>query len=289
VSVRRRRAATAAVLVCGTVAATALGIARGGGQGWPAPLERSFHSAALRDTVGLSVYLPPGYATSARRYPVIYFLHGLPASPYAYRGLGFLRRALAAAGRPGILVTVQGARESEEDGEYLDNGPGDNWETAIALESTRFVDAHFRTIAGRRGRAIVGLSAGGYGSMLIGLHHLDRFAAIESWSGYFRPTNESGTAVIDLGSASANQHASAHTFVGGLRRTFVRQPTFVGFYVGTSDGRFRAENELLHRELTAARVPHMFRLYPGAHEHGLWEREAPAWLRLAYGHLAGPV
>jgi S-formylglutathione hydrolase FrmB len=289
VSARRRRAALAAVLVAGAVAGTVLGIARGSGQGWPAPLQLSFRSVALRDTIGVSVFLPPGYATSGRRYPAVYFLHGLPASPYAYRGLGFLRRALVTAGRTGILVTVQGARESEQDGEYLDHGPGDNWETAIALELTRFVDARFRTIAGRRGRAIVGLSAGGYGSMLIGLHHLERFGVIESWSGYFRPTDESGTSVIDLGSASANRHASAHTFVDGLRARFARQPTFVGFYVGTRDGRFRTENEALDRELTAASVPHVFRLYPGAHEHGLWEREAPAWLRLAYGHLAGPV
>jgi S-formylglutathione hydrolase FrmB len=289
VPARRRKAAIAAVVVAGAVAGTVLGIARGSGPGWSPPRQLSLRSRALRDTIGIDVYLPPGYATSRLRYPVVYFLHGLPASPYAYQGLGFLRRGLAAAGRPGILVTVQGARESEEDGEYLDNGPGDNWETAIATEVTRFVDVHFRTIASRRGRGIVGLSAGGYGAMLIGLHQLDRFAAIESWSGYFRPTNESGTSVIDLGSPSANRHASAHRVVAGLRATVARLPTFVGFYVGTRDGRFRAENETLNHELALAKVPHVFRLYPGAHEHGLWEREAPAWLRLAYAHLARPA
>jgi enterochelin esterase-like enzyme len=55
--------------------------------------------------------------------------------------------------------------------------------------------------------------------------------------------------------------------------------------VGTSDGRFRSENETLDRELTSAKVPHVFRLYAGGHEHGLWEREAPAWIRLAAAHL----
>jgi len=203
VPVRRRNVALAVALVAAAVAGTVLATTRSGAE-WPSPRQLSFSSAALRDTVGVEVYLPPAYATSGRRYPVVYFLHGLPASPSAYRGLGFLRRALARSGHQGILVTVQGARESEEDSEYLDSGPGDNWETAIAGELPRFVDAHFRTIARRRGRAIVGLSAGGYGAMLIGLHHLDRFAAIESWSGYFRPTNPSGTAVIALGSPGAN-------------------------------------------------------------------------------------
>jgi len=235
------------------------------------------------------VYLPPGYAGSHRRYPVVYFLHGLPASSSSYRGLDFLRQAMAKVGRAAILVTVQGARESESDGEYLDSGPGHNWETAIASELPRFVDSQFRTIADRRGRAIVGLSAGGYGAMLLGVHHLVRFAAIESWSGYFRPTDPTGKAVIDLGSPAANGRASAHAAVGSLRKAVERLPTFLGFYVGASDGRFRSENESLDRELTQARVPHLFRLYPGAHEHGLWEREAPRWLALALDHLSRPA
>jgi enterochelin esterase-like enzyme len=92
--------------------------------------------------------------------------------------------------------------------------------------------------------------------------------------------------VIDLGSARANGRASAHNFVGTLRAAFARMPTFVGFYVGTRDARFRPENVALDRELTHARVPHLFRLYPGGHEHGLWSREAPTWLRLALAHLS---
>src|ERR671922_197515 len=44
-------------------------------------LERSLPSKALRGRLAFEVYVPPGYATSKLRYPVIYFLHGLPASP----------------------------------------------------------------------------------------------------------------------------------------------------------------------------------------------------------------
>ena len=40
----------------------------------------TFTSTALKGTMHYSVYLPAGYATSTRRYPVIYFLHGLPAT-----------------------------------------------------------------------------------------------------------------------------------------------------------------------------------------------------------------
>jgi enterochelin esterase-like enzyme len=154
------------------------------------------------------------------------------------------------------------------------------------VELPRYVDAHFRTIPGRRGRALVGLSAGGYGAVLLALHHLDSFAVMESWSGYFHPTNPAGDAPLDLGSSRANRRASVHSVMPLLRRSFERRPTFFAFYVGRGDARFRAVKERLHRELSAARVPHVFELYPGAHEQSLWQGHARQWLRLALEHLA---
>jgi len=92
---------------------------------------RSLASHALRGSLEFEIYLPPGYATSHRRYPIIYFLHGLPASPYAFRGASVFARALEKAGQPAILVAPQGARDGDDDPEYLDWGTGRNWETAI--------------------------------------------------------------------------------------------------------------------------------------------------------------
>jgi S-formylglutathione hydrolase FrmB len=249
-------------------------------------LERSFASKALRGRLSFEMYLPPSYSRSTARYPVVYFLHGLPASPYAFRGIAPFARALDAAGGGAIFVAPQGARDGDDDPEYLDWGPGRNWETAIGSELPRYVDTHFRTIANRRGRALVGLSAGGYGAVLLALHHLDTYAVMESWSGYFHPTNRHGDARLDLGSTAANRRASAHSFVHSLRRVFTRRPTFFAFYVGRGDRTFRGENRRLHHELLAARVPHVFELYPGAHEQTLWNRHAVAWVRLALAHLA---
>jgi enterochelin esterase-like enzyme len=249
-------------------------------------LEASFRSHAVRGVVRMEVYLPADYATSGRRYPVVYFLHGLPASASSYRGADFLRAALDRVGRPAILVAPQGARDHDSDPEYLDWGPGRNWETAVGQELPRFVDRHFRTIRNRRGRALVGLSAGGYGATLLAVHRLDAFSVVESWSGYFHPTNPAGTAPLDLGSRAANARASVHTYVRMLRRAFRRRPTFFAFYVGRGDARFRDENLRLHRELLAAGVPHLFRLYPGAHAQTVWSAHATAWLRLALDHLS---
>jgi enterochelin esterase-like enzyme len=250
--------------------------------------EGSYQSHALGGTVPFSIYLPPGYATSGKRYPVIYFLHGLPASPFGYRGIGFLVKALEGTGGKAIIVAPRGARDNDRDPEYLDWGPGRNWETAISTELPRYVDSHYRTIRDRRGRALVGISAGGYGAVLLALHHLPRFSVVESWSGYFRPTDPSGKYELDLGSEAANARARPDTFVSQLRAAFKRNPTFFAFYVGANDTRFRKDNERLDSELTAAGVPHVFRVYPGAHEQTLWTSHARAWVGLALEHLARP-
>jgi S-formylglutathione hydrolase FrmB len=246
------------------------------------------YSPAVEGRLELAVYLPADYATNRRRYPVVYFLHGLPAAPTSYQGADFLARALIASRRQAIIVAPQGARDNDSDPEYLDWGPGRNWETAITRDVVGYVDSHFRTIRGRQGRAIVGLSAGGYGAVMVALHHLEAFSVVESWSGYFHPTDPTGVQALDLGSASANANASAHAFVGKLRRGFARRPTFFAFYVGRGDSRFRAENRRFDRELTAAGVRHLFRLYPGGHQQAVWSAHAKAWLGVAVDHLARP-
>jgi enterochelin esterase-like enzyme len=251
-----------------------------------ASVDRALYSPAVDGRLRLAVYLPSDYGTSGKRYPVVYFLHGLPASSTAYQGSSFLADALDRTGRRAIIVAPQGARDNDTDPEYLDWGPGRNWETAITRDIVRYVDSNFRTVASRPGRAIVGLSAGGYGAVLLALHHLESFSVIESWSGYFHPTNPAGTAPLDLGSPKANAHASAHTFVSTLRRAFEDRPTFFAFYVGRSDQRFHNENVQLDRELDRSGVGHVFRVYPGGHQQSVWQAHAVAWLNLALGHLA---
>jgi putative tributyrin esterase len=252
-------------------------------------VERAIYSPAVAGRLRLAVYLPANYATSGKRYPVIYFLHGLPAVAGSFRGADFLASALASSGRRAIIVAPQGARDNDSDPEYLDWGPGRNWETAITRDVVGYVDSHLRTITTRRGRAIVGLSAGGYGAVMLALHHLPAFSVVESWSGYFHPTDPAGEQALDLGSAQANANANAHAFVKTLRRGFARRPTFFAFYVGSGDARFRDENRVFHRELAAAGVPHLFRIYPGGHDQSVWNAHAQAWLAVAVDHLARPT
>ena len=276
-----RRAALAAAIAAASLAvggSSALGAAGRVG-------DDDYVSKALRGRVHFAVYLPPDYDTSTRRYPVVYFLHGLPTTKTAYKDISFLADALERGNLSAIIVAPQGARDGDSDPEYLDWRPGRNWATALARELPQVVDARYRTVPTRRGRAIVGLSAGGYGAMLLGINNLDVFGAVESWSGYFHPTDPSGEHSLDLGSPAKNARASAHAAVPELKRKLAKRPSFVGFYVGDADDRFRAENVQLDRELSAVRVPHVFRVYRGGHSFTLWQAQATHWLQLALAHL----
>src|SRR5579884_4254200 len=100
----------------------------------------SCRSPALGGTLPALVYLPAGYGTTGRRYPVIYVLHGLPAGPQTYTGSGFVAAAVASGSRPAIVVAPQGARSAGSDPEYLDNDPTDNWPQAISRDLLRCID-----------------------------------------------------------------------------------------------------------------------------------------------------
>src|SRR5207245_625116 len=114
-----------------------------------------------------------------------------------------------------------------------------------------------------------------------GLHHLDEFSVIESWSGYFHPTDPTGTV-----SLPREPTASAANLVDTLRSEERRWPTFLGFYVGRADARFRDDNVRFNAQLRAAHIPHVFDVYPGAHTTALWQKHAAAWLRLGLRDLA---
>jgi S-formylglutathione hydrolase FrmB len=246
-------------------------------------VDEDIDSHALGGHVHALVVLPRGYARGGVRYPVVYFLHGLPANGSAYRSNGWVGDALQDAGRA-ILVVPQASRPNDTDPEYLNWGHGRRWETFVAEELPHWVDAHFRTIRSRRGRALVGVSAGGYGAAILGAHHLGSFSVIESWSGYFHPTDPSGLVALPRGAV-----ANVHRQIPALRADERKRPTFIAFYVGRGDTRFRDENIRFDRELTAAHVPHVFAVYRGGHQTSLWQAHAQAWLAMALRHLEPPA
>lgn len=236
-------------------------------------------------TLHVAVSVPSG-AGSGVRYPVIYFLHGLPAGATSYQGWPVaLNDRLGLDAQRAIFVAPQAATTADPDPEYLDLGAQRNWASAIAVELPRYVDAHFPTIRSRAARAVIGVSAGGYGAFSLGLAHLATFSVIESWSGYFEPTTPNGRTVRDLGSKRSNARASIFAKIPTLAARLAAEPTFLGFYVGRGDALFAPENIAFHRKLHAAKVPHTWGIYPAGHVASLWLTEAPLWIELALDHL----
>jgi hypothetical protein len=82
-------------------------------------LDERITSVALNGEVHARVILPASYDDLPHhRFPVIYFLHGLPADASAYRGNTWLADAMPNVG-PAILVLPQGSRDADTDPEYL--------------------------------------------------------------------------------------------------------------------------------------------------------------------------
>ncbi|MEO8483021.1 MAG: alpha/beta hydrolase [Acidobacteriota bacterium] len=126
------------------------------------------------------VYLPPDYQSNAsRRYPVIYFLHGRSVDSKRPLVAGYVARVDAAirAGimPPAIIVIPQGLTT----GWYVDAEDGAHpMESVIVKNLIPYIDATYRTIAARAGRAIEGHSMGGYGALHIGFKYPDLFSAV---------------------------------------------------------------------------------------------------------------
>ena len=235
-------------------------------------------SAALGGrTQPVDVYLPPAYARHPnRRYPVLYLLHGVPGRPGAFLQtvrMGVVEDELVALHRaqPMILVMPFGSTGSFTDKEWA-NGvrPEDAWETFVARDLVQAIDARYRTIAAGRGRAIGGLSEGGYGALNIALHHPGEFRVVESWSGYTRAP-DIGAVFGHRGELLA-RNSPLETF-GATSRALRRAHTFFWFYSGTDD-RFLAQNSAFADELRGARVPFRFFLVRGGHNWALWRGNA---------------
>jgi enterochelin esterase-like enzyme len=236
----------------------------------------------------IDVYLPPGYRTHpARRYPVLYLLHGVPGRPGAFLATvraGVVEDELVARHtlRPMILVMPFGSTGSFTDKEWANGvGRNDAWETFLARDVVRAVDQRYRTIANGSGRALAGLSEGGYGALNIGLHHPGEFRVLESWSGYERAD--------DLGSVFGHRpdllaRNSPLLTLDGVASALRRAHTFLWFYSGTDD-KFRTQNKAFAAALAQQHLAHRFYLVRGGHNWALWRGNAARALLAASRHL----
>ena len=153
-------------------------------------------TGGTQTTITLDVYLPPGYATGTRRYPVIY---------QAPQGIGTwqdgmqltsVMDALITAGSipPMILVFVRSSGGPFADSECANSVDGREWlDRFMSSDLLRWSDDHLRTIATSAARATLGFSQGGYCAAALVANHPGIFTSAISFSGYFVAGIHSGT------------------------------------------------------------------------------------------------
>jgi enterochelin esterase-like enzyme len=142
-----------------------------------------FHSAVLGGDISYNVYLPAGYSSTAKRYPVLYLLHGRGDSMSAWTQVkGNLDQLIADGSIPPTIAIMPDAPWSDRASYYVDSAytgsdPGRRVETAFTTDLIDHVDATYRTVASRDGRVIGGYSMGGYGAIRYSIAHPDLFVA----------------------------------------------------------------------------------------------------------------
>ena len=141
-----------------------------------------FYSPAVDRAMKYNILLPADYASSTERYPVLYLLHGLTQN---YTAWGRSNGTPFYAGLYDDLIVVMPDAGNSWYINYAEteDGKKNDWENHIVVDVVGHVDWNFRTIPRRAGRAISGLSMGGYGAITLGLRHPDLFISIGSTSG----------------------------------------------------------------------------------------------------------
>jgi S-formylglutathione hydrolase FrmB len=141
-----------------------------------------FSSPAVGRTMKYNILLPKDYDSSTTRYPVLYLMHGLSQN-YTAWGLSNGTPFYAGLYDDLIVVMPDGGNSWYVNWAVNEGGQVNNWEDHIIKDVIGHVDWNYRTIARREGRAIAGLSMGGYGSLTLGLRHPELFISIGSTSG----------------------------------------------------------------------------------------------------------
>lgn len=252
-------------------------------------IEAKHKSALMGRVMPYRVVLPRGYGAAVnakKRWPVVYLLHGLTGHYDNWTNKN-----------PGAFVTDDFIIVTPEGGDswYTDSAtaPADGYETYFTDELIPEIDSKYRTRADRSGRAVAGLSMGGYGSIKFGLKYPDKFYLVGSFSGALdaplrsqnsktlKPSLDSVFGPVD----SRTRWENDIFWIADLMSSEeIAKLPFIYFDCGTEDG-FFGYNRVFADLLLKKKIPHEFRELPGKHEWKLWNTQVQEFLRLASKRL----
>ena len=199
-------------------------------------------------------------------FPVLYLLHGQSDDHTAWTRHSNIERYVADL--PLIVVMPDTER-----GWYVDaaRDPSRPFETYITRDLIPFIDATYRTRPERSGRAIAGLSMGGYGAFTLAAKHPDLFCAAHGFSSGFARGRQDLTDDSEFHLVFGDLPAGTDYDVFALMDKVAAQlaPTEFSFDCGIDDFTLDA-NRALHRHMASLGIPHRYEEYPGAHDWAYW-------------------
>lgn len=139
----------------------------------------------------LIVYVPPGYEIGDKSYPAVYCLTGftgrgkmlLNDNAFTPNLAERMDRLIAGGTIEPMIVVMPDCFTYYGGSQYINSTATGRYEDYLTDEIVAYVDSHFRTVADRGSRAVMGKSSGGYGSLMMGMRHADIFGLVCSTAG----------------------------------------------------------------------------------------------------------
>ena len=229
----------------------------------PGTTYHTFYSAHAQAEADYLLYLPPDYGTApARRYPVVYWLHGIGSTARA--GASFVSR-MDAAIRGGtapaaIVVLVNGMRNSW----YIDTADGSlPVESVIIQDLIPHIDKTHRTYPIRAARAVEGFSMGGFGAAHLGFKYPEYFGAVGILSGAMLPATNAGQFTNAFGTDQAYFDANSPRILAEKHSALIRNLSRIRLHVGDQDTAVGRGPQQFHDMMDRVGIPHEWALIPG--------------------------
>lgn len=201
-----------------------------------------YNSPTLNMKRRLTVYTPAGYETGNKKYPVLYLLHGMGGDEEAWIALGRTAQILdnliaQGKAKPMIVVMPNGNVDHEAaPGESASGMIKPTMQLPKTMEGSmeesfpdvvNFVDRNYRTVKTKSGRAIAGLSMGGFHSLHISKQYPDMFNYIGLFSAAIMPNEKVKSPIYD------NMEAK-------LKTQFSKNPALYWIAIGNTDFLYKA-------------------------------------------------
>lgn len=227
-------------------------------------------SKYLNSEKSFRIYIPPD-AKPGEKFPVLFIMHGAYGSFKDWTDKTNV--AELADGFRMILVFPDGG----EFGWYVDSPyeKDSQYESYIAKELVAYIDKTYPTVAQKEGRAIMGLSMGGHGALMLSVKHPDVFGSASSMSGILRISNhpEKWQIAGRLGPYSENKKIWESNSVWDLAEGFTTSSVKLLFDCGVDDTGTGAiaDGRETHQKLVSLKVPHIWRELAGSHSWEYWQ------------------